>query len=254
MDSIFKALSDPTRRQLLDSLRKTPGQSLQDLQAQLEMSRFGVMKHLGVLEDAKLIVTHKKGRFKYHYLNALPLQEAIDRWIEPLLQKPAARAVIDMKTKLEGKQKMTKPDFVMETYIDCTQDALWDALTDPAQMTAYHFVADRVTLEDDTYVHYRGDGTVMLKTKKLSTTPKSRIEVTFEPFLEEEVPASRQVFLLSPENDHMKLTIEHYDLQIPVVRGQGVADGWPRWAASLKSWLETGKTVKFVWQTAENAS
>ena len=79
MDTIFKALADPARRTLLDSLRTKDGQSLQDLEAQLDMTRFGVMKHLAVLEDAKLIVTRKEGRFKYHYLNALPLQQAIDR-------------------------------------------------------------------------------------------------------------------------------------------------------------------------------
>ncbi|MEM6887233.1 MAG: helix-turn-helix domain-containing protein [Pseudomonadota bacterium] len=251
MDSIFKALADPTRRQLLDSLRATPGQSLQDLSGQLDMTRFGTMKHLSVLEEAKLVIVHKKGRFKYHYLNALPLQEMIDRWVEPLLQKPAARAVIDVKSKLEGQPKMAKPDFMMETYIQCTHDALWDALTDPTQMTAYHFVADRVSLEEDTYVYYRADGTVMLKTRKLTSIPKTRLEATFEPFLKETIPASRQVFLLYPEGSHMKLTVEHYDLHIPVVRGEGVADGWPRWAAGLKSWLETGSVVKFVHQPVE---
>ena len=248
MDSLFKALADPTRRKLLDSLRHRPGQSLQDLQGQLEMSRFGVMKHLGVLEDAKLIVTHKKGRVKYHYLNALPLQEAIDRWIDPLLEKPAARAVITLKSRLEGPPEMTKPDYMMETYIDCSHDALWDALTDPTQMTAYHFVADRVALEGDTYVYYTPDDKVMLKTRTLSTTPRTRIEATFEPVMEGDIPASRQVFILAQEGNFMKLTIEHYDLHFPVVRGQGVADGWPRWAAGLKSWLETGKVVKFVVQ------
>lgn len=246
MDSLFKALADPTRRMLLDSLRDTPGQSLQDLQGQLEMSRFGVMKHLGVLEEAKLIVTNKKGRFKYHYLNALPLQEAIDRWIEPLLVKPAARAVLDLKSELEGSPKMSKPDYMMETYIDCTQDALWDALTDPAQMTAYHFAADRVTREDDTYVFYKSDGNIMMKNRTLSVTPKTRIEATFEPDMQGTVPASRQVFILAQEGGYMKLTVEHYNLHFPVVPGQGVADGWPRWAAGLKSWLETGKAVKFV--------
>ena len=246
MDSLFKALADPTRRRLLDSLRATPGQSLQDLQGQMEMSRFGVMKHLGVLEDAHLIVTHKKGRFKYHYLNALPLQETIDRWIEPLLEKPAARAVLDLKSKLEGPPEMTKPDYMMETYIDCTEDALWDALTDPAHMTAYHFAADRVELEGDTYVFYMPDGSVMMKCRTLSETPKTRIEATFEPDMTGKVPASKQVFILAREGDYMKLTIEHYNLHFPVVPGQGVADGWPRWAAGLKSYLETGKVVKFV--------
>ena len=81
MDAIFKALNDPARRALLDSLREQDGQSLSDLEEVLAMTRFGVMKHLKVLEDANLIVTRKVGRFKYHYLNAVPLQEVIDRWI-----------------------------------------------------------------------------------------------------------------------------------------------------------------------------
>ncbi|MEL7127826.1 MAG: metalloregulator ArsR/SmtB family transcription factor, partial [Pseudomonadota bacterium] len=76
MDSVFKALADPARRTLLDSLRDTDGQTLQQLQGQLDMTRFGVMKHLSVLEEAGLITTKKVGRFKHHYLNAVPLQQA----------------------------------------------------------------------------------------------------------------------------------------------------------------------------------
>ena len=67
------------------------------------MTRFGVMKHLKVLEGASLVISRKHGRFKYHYLNVVPLQEVIDRWIEPLTQKPLARATLDLKAKLEGK-------------------------------------------------------------------------------------------------------------------------------------------------------
>ena len=68
----------------------------------------------------------------------------IDRWIEPLLAKPAARAVIDLKKQLEGTAQMeTKPDFVMATYIRCSQDALWDALSDPANIVHWHFMATR---------------------------------------------------------------------------------------------------------------
>jgi DNA-binding transcriptional ArsR family regulator len=103
MDAIFKALNDPLRRSILDRLRQKDGQSLQELEEGVEMTRFGVMKHLKVLEEANLITTKKQGRFKYHYLNAVPLQEVADRWIEPLLQAPAARGMLNLKAHLEEK-------------------------------------------------------------------------------------------------------------------------------------------------------
>ena len=249
MDTIFKALADPTRLALLDSLKHQDGQTLQQLQGELDMTRFGVMKHLSVLEDAGLIVTRKVGRFKHHYLNALPLQEAIDRWIDPYRVKPAARAVLDLKSQLEGSntvtETMTKPDFMMQTYIRCTHDALWDALTDPAQMTAYHFLAKEVAQTGETYTYRTADGATMMQARRLKTEPKSRIEQTFEPHWEPDIPASRTVFLLIPETGHMKLVIEHYDLHFPVEPGEGVADGWERWASGLKTYLETGEARKF---------
>ena len=85
MDMIFKALNDPARRALLDSLRRKDGQSLSELEEQLDMSRFGVMKHLKVLEDDHLAIPRKQGRSKYHYLNALPLQDRRARWVAPCL-------------------------------------------------------------------------------------------------------------------------------------------------------------------------
>ena len=242
MDSIFKALADPTRRILLDKLRAKPAQSLQDLEGQIELSRFGVMKHLGVLEAAGLVITHKKGRFKYHYLNALPLQEAIDRWIEPLLAKPAARAVITLKTQIEGTPKMTKPDFMMQTFVRCTQDALWAALTDPQQMAAYHFMCSDVRLDDNLYRFIKPDGDTMLEQKIIASEPKTRLELTFVPhFMGPDAPASRSVFLLEEQGDTCKLTIEHYGM----AKGQeGFAEGWARLASSLKSYLETGTGIK----------
>ena len=81
MDAVFRALGNPTRRALLDRLRDRGGQTLTELEAGLGMTRFGVTKHLDVLEDANLVVIRKSGRRKYHYLNALPIQEAADRWM-----------------------------------------------------------------------------------------------------------------------------------------------------------------------------
>lgn len=108
LDAILKALGDPARRDLLDSLSKRGGQSLNNLEQVLAMSRFGVMKHLKVSEEADLIVTRKDGRFKYHYLNVQPLQDVMDRWAAPHLQRQA-RTVTELKSKLERDAAMGKP-------------------------------------------------------------------------------------------------------------------------------------------------
>ncbi|MEM9320354.1 MAG: metalloregulator ArsR/SmtB family transcription factor [Pseudomonadota bacterium] len=244
MDLIFKALNDPARRALLDSLRRQDGQSLGQLETQLDMSRFGVMKHLGVLEEAGLINTRREGRFKYHYLNALPLQEVVDRWIEPLIVGPTARGLLDLKTKLEG--QMSKPDFVMSTFIRCTQDALWDALHDPDAVPHYHFMANRADFDDGAMSYYTPDGNRMLVARITEEEPKSRMETTFEPGWDDQIPASRVVYLIAVEGTNCRLTLEHYGLTFPVVPGEGVADGWERTLHGLKTWLETGQSVQFA--------
>ena len=109
MDLVFKALADETRRSILDVLRAKDGLTLSELEDQLakdglKMTRFGVMKHLKVLEAASLVVPVRKGRFKYLYLNALPLQEVLNRWVEPMIQKPMAKAALLLKNKLEGEK------------------------------------------------------------------------------------------------------------------------------------------------------
>lgn len=244
MDAIFKALNDTARRDILDSLRKKDGQTLTELEPQFDMTRFGVMKHLAVLEEAKLITTKKVGRFKHHYLNALPLQEVIDRWIEPLLAKPKARGVLDLKAKLEGAAAMTdKPDFRMETYIRCTQDALWDALTDPEQEAQYHFVCDKITKEGNTLTYHTPDGGIMLICTETRKEPKTLISSTFEPKWEgPDMAKSRYDYLIEPQGAFCKFTVEHYD--IPAGQ-EGVADGWNRMVSGLKTYLETGQPAKF---------
>ncbi|MEW9918898.1 metalloregulator ArsR/SmtB family transcription factor [Marimonas sp. MJW-29] len=245
MDAVFKALADPARRTLLDALRQKDGQTLQELTELLDMTRFGVMKHLGVLEEANLVLTTKKGRFKYHYLNAVPLQQTIDRWIEPMRAKPVARAVLDLKSTLERTDKMSKPDFMMQTFIRCTQDALWDALSNPESMAAYHFMCDRVegeAIEGGALTWLLPDGNKMLTQRPTKVVPKTRIEATFEPhFFGPDAKGSHMVFIIEPQGPACKLTIEHYD--IPAGQ-EGVAEGWARLAASLKSWLETGTPMK----------
>lgn len=243
MDSIFKALADPARRTLLDSLRDRDGQSLQDLEVQLDMTRFGVMKHLGVLEDAGLIVTRKTGRYKHHFLNALPLQEAIDRWIDPYRVKPAARAVLELKARLEGTEAMANsPDVVVETYIRCTPDALWSALKDPAAHAAFNHLAPVVERDGNQLIYSADNGARVLIFTETEETPKTRIAATFQPYWPAALPVSHIVYTLAPEGDHCRLTLEHYDLSVEM---NGVQEGWGRTLSGLKTWLETGRAAKF---------
>src|SRR5580658_6093098 len=100
MDAVFKALADPTRRRLLDQLFKKDGQTLSALEGRLPMTRFGVMKHLRVLEEARLVVTKRRGREKLHILNAIPIRLIHDRWVSKYAE-PWAAKLSDLKHKLE---------------------------------------------------------------------------------------------------------------------------------------------------------
>ena len=100
-DRVFKALADPTRRFLLDLLFAREGQTLTELESAVEMTRYGVMKHLKVLEEADLVVTRRSGREKLHFLNAVPIREVHDRWIDKYTERHVA-ALIDLKNELEG--------------------------------------------------------------------------------------------------------------------------------------------------------
>jgi DNA-binding transcriptional ArsR family regulator len=101
-DTVFKALADPTRRFLLDLLFQRDGRTLKELESGLEMTRFGVMKHLRVLEEANLVVTRKSGREKLHFLNPVPIRLIHDRWIDKFREREVT-ALTALKTMLEEK-------------------------------------------------------------------------------------------------------------------------------------------------------
>lgn len=251
MDDVFKALSDETRRQLLDMLRKKDGQTLTELESTLGMTRFGVMKHLKILEGASLVVSRKVGRFKYHYLNAAPLQLLVDRWIEPLTQQPVARVILDLKAALERSPAVStiiepRPDFMMETFIRTTPDKLWEALTDPELITRYHFAHAAVHgnfAAGEPYEYKFADGSSMLSGEIISADPPRRLEMSFLPgWLGPNAAKSRHVYDIEATGELSKLTIRHYDLP---ENQHGVREGWAKIAASLKSYLETGEALHF---------
>src|SRR5205823_3527282 len=138
MDTVFRALADPTRRSLLDELFREDGQTLRALEERLPMTRFGVMKHLKQLEEAGLVVTKRRGREKLHYLNPVPIRLVHDRWVSKYAE-PWAAALSGLKTRLE--RDMEK---VFEIYIRTTPERLWEAITDPDMRAVYNFGA-RVT-------------------------------------------------------------------------------------------------------------
>src|ERR1700756_5027107 len=119
MDDVFRALADPTRRRLLDELFKEDGQTLSSLEGRLPMTRFGVMKHLRLLEEAGLVVTRRRGREKLHFLNTVPIRLIHDRWVSKYAA-PWAASLSDLKSQLE-----TTMEKVFEIYIRTTPERLW---------------------------------------------------------------------------------------------------------------------------------
>src|SRR5438874_196661 len=132
VDEVFKALADPTRRELLDELYRCDGQTLGALEGRFEMSRFGVMKHLKILEEAGLVVTRKRGREKLHFLNPVPIRLVHDRWVSKYAE-PWVAGLSDLKTELE-KDTMEK---IYEIYIRTTPERLWEAITSPTERPKY---------------------------------------------------------------------------------------------------------------------
>ena len=133
MDDVFRALADPTRRRLLDKLFKKDGQTSSALEQRMPMTRFGVMKHLKLLEEAGLVVTRRRGREKLHFLNAVPIRLIHDRWVSKYTE-PWAATLSDLKHKLES-ETMEK---VFEIYIKTTPERLWQAITDTEMRAQIH--------------------------------------------------------------------------------------------------------------------
>src|SRR6202142_3931008 len=140
MDAVFRALADPTRRSLLDELFEQDGQSLSALGQRLPMTRFGVMKHLKLLEQAGLVTTRRRGREKLHFLNPVPIRLVHDRWVSKY-SEPWAAALSDIKNRLESQMEK-----VFEISIRTPPERLWEAITDGDIRSKYTFGA-RITSE-----------------------------------------------------------------------------------------------------------
>jgi uncharacterized protein YndB with AHSA1/START domain/DNA-binding transcriptional ArsR family regulator len=247
MDDIFKALGDPTRRLILDLLRQRDGRSVSEIEAEVEMTRFGVMKHLAVLEEVGLLTARREGRFKYLHLNVTPLQRLMDRWIDPML-RPWARRLEDLRQTLEGETAMqaaapTAIVYRTETYIRTTPERLWQALTDPKDTANYYF-ASAVTSDwkKGSKISYLWpDGKEMVSGEIVDIDPPRKLVTTFIPhFSATPGPTTRVTYVLEPIGDLVRLTLTHEGLTEADV---GIRGGWVKIFSQLKTWLETGKAL-----------
>ena len=240
MDEVFRALADPTRRSLLDELFREDGQTLTALEARLPMSRFGVMKHLRVLEGAGLVVTRRAGREKRHFLNAVPIRLIHDRWVSKYAA-PWAAALTGIKHRLE--QQMEK---VFEIYIKTTPERLWQAITDPEQRRVYTFGVGCES-EWTPGSAFRGvtrDGSLVIEGENLEVDPPRKLVQSFRALWGDDVKAegtSRVTWEIEQVADSCRLTVTHDQL------AEGANDqlygGWPMILSGLKTLLESGELL-----------
>lgn len=246
VDAVFRALADPTRRELLDELFRQDGQTLGALQERLPMTRFGVMKHLRVLEEAGLVVSRRQGREKLHFLNPVPIRLVHDRWVSKFAE-PWAAGLSEMKRDIEEKRTMEK---VFEIYIKTSPQQLWDAITDPDLRSRYNFGV-RVESDWTEGSGYRASaGPVEISTgENIEVDPPRRLVQTFNalwpsaegapPVTEE--PTSRVTWEIEQVQDSCRLRVIHDQLREGA--NEELFGGWPMILSGLKTLLETGEDL-----------
>ncbi len=250
MDAAFKALADPTRRQLLDRLRTQDGQTLTELSQHLGMTRQSVTQHLDLLVGAGLVTVVRRGRERRHHLNPAPIHEIEQRWISEF-DRPRLQAIRAIKHTAEelamNDTTGSVPSYVYVTYIRATAEQVWQALTD-ADVTAQYWHHRNVSdwAVGSSWEHRRSDdsGVVDVVGTVLETDPPRRLVVTFEDSPGEERPDGPSVvtFQVDPHGGIVRLTVTHENLPNRAML-DGISSGWPAVLANLKSLLETGETL-----------
>src|SRR3954471_7142470 len=244
MDSVFKALADPSRRRLLDSLRKEDGQTLGRLCGQLAMARQSVTQHLAVLQEANLISTVRRSREKLHYLNPVPIYDIQQRWLAPF-EQPRLRTLAAIKQSAEERDMTDKPHFVYVTYIQSTPERVWQALTD-ADLTAQYWGHRNESdwQPGSAWEHMRTDGSGIsdVTGTVIEALPHERLVITFPGSEEQREDPSQVTFTIEPHEEIVRLTVRHAGLPTESDY-RTISAGWPAVLANLKSLLETGEVL-----------
>jgi DNA-binding transcriptional ArsR family regulator/uncharacterized protein YndB with AHSA1/START domain len=259
--AVFRALADPTRRAILDRLFERDGQSLGEIEGAFDMSRFGVMKHLHVLEDAGLVTTHRVGRSKLHYLNAVPIRELHDRWIHKFAAGASA-ALLGLRADVEKGASMAsmetaspgvatleqKPSHVFAVFIKTTPAQLWEALTSSEYTLKYYFAS---TVESEwkpgsPFVYKIQDEPAIVG-EVIESVPPEKLVCTFDARWDDGVradPPSRITWLVEAAGpDVCKLTVIHDGFESETATFEQVVGGMPFILSGLKTLLETGEPL-----------
>jgi len=244
MAPVFRALADANRRLLLDSLFERDGQTLGELTGHLpEMTRFGVMKHLAVLEEAGLVTTQRVGREKRHYLNPVGIRLIQDRWIGKYAA-PVVGAMTAIKQHVEGKP-METPAHVYVAFINSTPERVWRAITDGADTERYYYGTGVVSdWTVGSTIEYRNpDGTLAADGEVLEIDEPKRVSMSFHARWQADAEAAgpiRHVWAIEPSEDGTcKLTVTTYDLSGPLA--ESFVEGIAYIVSGLKSLVETGE-------------
>lgn len=255
---VFKALADPSRRRLLDVLYERDGRTLGELSGQLEMTRFGTMKHLKLLEEAGLVASRRRGREKLHFLNPVPIRLIHDRWIGKYAESAVA-TMAALKAVLEGENPMTNETQagatttqVYQVFIRSTPERIWEAITTP-EFTRRYFHGSQVDAELRPGGAMRywspdrsklwGDNTV------LEVDPPRRLVATWTALWDPDTavePPSRVTWEIEPQDGGVcLLTVVHDQLEgSPNTARKVGGQGWMLVLSGLKTLVETGEALR----------
>jgi uncharacterized protein YndB with AHSA1/START domain/DNA-binding transcriptional ArsR family regulator len=249
VDAVFKALADPNRRELLDRLFRKNGQTLLELTEGLEMTRFGVMKHLAVLEDAGLITTKKVGREKHHYLNPVPIRLIHDRWVSKYAA-PFAAALAQLKHTLEGGMAGEHTQ-IYQVFIEAPPERVWQAITDPAfsRRVPFFFRVESTLAVGDPIRWVMDNGAPAVEGEVLESDPPHLLVhswvIRYDPQFSHET--TRVTWRLEPKRAAKgtltKLTVEHDVTGAPMTAGHVSIDGWSYILSGIKTLVETGEPI-----------
>ena len=260
-DLVFRALADPTRRLLLDRLYARDGRTLIELEAATPMTRFGVMKHLRVLEEAGLIVTRRAGRTKLHFLNPVPIRLIHDRWIDKYPERPVA-ALTQLKAKLENPMSEATIK-IFEIYIKVPVQTVWEAITTSEWTARYGYKAlsdydlrpgGAFVCRSNDQMRAMGLADIIIDGEVIEVEPPNKLVQTYRFLFNDQTKAEGFTRITwevaATHGGFTRLTVTHDLTGAPIATGMVTSKfndhgggGWTWILSDLKSLLETGANL-----------